>query len=320
MLRWVMLMIRDCCSMWYESTGPWLWSQPVVLIPERRGTAPARTKVGCQGRGGADRNEGWVSRMVVVEAGTYYSDGGKQVDDRRLLVVNGWGHPWSRMAECKKIFEFIKLRHNPGRFRIIMHRDGPTRIPLPLSPPMMKKSQQSPGPTGTTVSTSRALLRHPPGTLLQVTDTVPERPPCCDTCLFCYPLSAPRQPTPGHRTLREATPAVWRPTTDAKRDWRSRHTDPNGVESRDVTTQAPPSVKVFGSLLGCNMLNEGSRGRVQRLDVRGNKTPQTERDLRDKEELTFTATGKCKRNRDKDLLTELPKSTFNLGWKSGNNQ
>jgi hypothetical protein len=31
---------------------------------------------------------------------------------------------------------------------------------------------------------------------------------------------------------------VWRPTTAAKRDWRSRHTatDPNGVKSRDVTT------------------------------------------------------------------------------------
>jgi hypothetical protein len=30
---------------------------------------------------------------------------------------------------------------------------------------------------------------------------------------------------------------VWRPTTAAKRDWRSRHTatDTNGVESRDVT-------------------------------------------------------------------------------------
>jgi hypothetical protein len=78
--------------------------------------------------------------------------------------------------------------------------------------------------------------------------------------------------------------------------------------------QVPPSVKVFGSLLGRKMLNEGSRGRVQRLDVRGSKNPQRERDPRDKEELTFTATGKCKRNGDKDLLTELPKNTFNLGW------
>jgi hypothetical protein len=39
---------------------------------------------------------------------------------------------------CKKIFEFIKLRPNSGRFRIVMQRDGPTRIPLPLSPPMTK--------------------------------------------------------------------------------------------------------------------------------------------------------------------------------------
>ncbi|KAJ3629939.1 hypothetical protein MTP99_014301 [Tenebrio molitor] len=31
---------------------------------------------------------------------------------------------------------------------------------------------------------------------------------------------------------------------------------------------------------------------------------QRERGPRDKEELTFTATGKCKRNRDKALLTE----------------
>jgi hypothetical protein len=62
------------------------------------------------------------------------------------------------------------------------------------------------------------------------------------------------------------------------------------------------------------MLNEGSRGRVQRLDVRGSKNPQRERDPRDKEELTFTVTGKCKRNGDKDLLTELPKNTqFGMG-------
>jgi hypothetical protein len=73
---------------------------------------------------------------------------------------------------------------------------------------------------------------------------------------------------------------------------------------RTSIQQAPPSVMVFGSLLGHNMLNEGPRGRVQRLDVKRNQTPQTERDPRDKEELTFTATGKCKRNRDKALLTE----------------
>jgi hypothetical protein len=79
---------------------------------------------------------------------------------------------------------------------------------------------------------------------------------------------------------------------------------------RTSIQQAPPSAKVFRPLLGRKML---TRGRVRRLDVRGSKNPQRERDTRDKEELTFTATGKCKRNRDKDLLTELPKKTFSLG-------
>jgi hypothetical protein len=47
---------------------------------------------------------------------------------------------------------------------------------------------------------------------------------------------------------------------------------------RTSIQQAPPSVMVFGSLLGHNMLNEGPRGRVQRLDVRRNYTPQTQRE------------------------------------------
>jgi hypothetical protein len=48
------------------------------------------------------------------------------------------------------------------------------------------------------------------------------------------------------------------------------------------------------------------------------KTPQRERDPRGKvKNFTFTAKlekKKSKQNRDKDLLTELPKKTFNLGW------
>jgi hypothetical protein len=126
----------------------------------------------------------------------------------------------------------LPLRGNPGfpAFPVFLARSLPLRgnpgHPVPFHPPFpptgagrarsvqvrpeRQKSQQSPGPTGTTVSTSRALLRHPPGALLQVTDIVPERfrrhqvptppfvhslnkgpPPCCDTCLFYYPFSAP---------------------------------------------------------------------------------------------------------------------------------
>jgi hypothetical protein len=65
------------------------------------------------------------------------------------------------------------------------------------------------------------------------------------------------------------------------------------------------------------------RGRVQRLEVRGNKTPQTKRDPRGKvKNLHLQQTGKSKqkKKRDKYLLTELSKNTFKLGWKSGNNQ
>jgi hypothetical protein len=64
----------------------------------------------------------------------------------------------------------------PGSFLPAVREPRPSRFPFTLlSFAPNRKSQQRPGPTGTTVSTSRALLRHPPGTLLQVTDTVPER-------------------------------------------------------------------------------------------------------------------------------------------------
>jgi hypothetical protein len=77
---------------------------------------------------------GDVSSYVMTS--TNFVPTGKQADDSRLLVVGGWGHPWSRMAECKKIFEVIRLRHNSGRFRNVMHRGGTTRTPSPLPPPM----------------------------------------------------------------------------------------------------------------------------------------------------------------------------------------
>jgi hypothetical protein len=64
----------------------------------------------------------------------------------------------------------------PGSFLPAVREPRPSRFPFTLlSFAPNRKSQQRPGPTGTTVSMSRALLRHPPGTLLQVTDTVPER-------------------------------------------------------------------------------------------------------------------------------------------------
>jgi hypothetical protein len=91
----------------------------------------------------------------------------------------------------------LPLRGNPGlpAFSVFLARSLPLRRnaghPGPFHPPFpptgagrarsvqvrpeRQKSQQSPGPTGTTVNTSRALLRPPPGALLQVTDTVPER-------------------------------------------------------------------------------------------------------------------------------------------------
>jgi hypothetical protein len=78
--------------------------------------------------------------------------------------------------------------------------------------------------------------------------------------------------------------------------------------------QVLPSVKFFGSFLASKILNQGPRGRVPRLDVRGSKTPQTEGNPRGKvKNLHLQQTGKCKRNHDKDLLTELSKNTFNLG-------
>jgi hypothetical protein len=117
------------------------------------------------------------------------------------------------------------------------------------------KSQQRPDPTGKTVSTSRALLRHPSGTLLQVTDTVPEKfrrhqvptplfvhslnkgPLVATPVGFTTPFPRPDSRPPDTVRSAKATPAVWRPTTAPKRDWRSRHTatDPSGVKSRDVT-------------------------------------------------------------------------------------
>jgi hypothetical protein len=48
-------------------------------------------------------------------------------------------------------------------------------------------------------------------------------------------------------SLRRATPAVWRPTTAEKRDWRSRHTatDRRQIASRDVTTGSDRHEKVM---------------------------------------------------------------------------
>jgi hypothetical protein len=51
------------------------------------------------------------------------------------------------------------------------------------------------------------------------------------------------------------------------------------------------------------------------LEAAKNPHTQRERDPRGKEEFTFTAKlKKCKQSRDKDLLTDLPKKTFKLGW------
>jgi hypothetical protein len=77
----------------------------------------------------------------------------------------------------------------------------------------------------------------------------------------------------------------------------------------------------FWVSLGVRILR-GPRGRVQRLEVRGNKTPQTERDPRGKvKNLHLQQLEKTnkKKKRDKYLLIELSKNTFKLGWKNGNN-
>jgi hypothetical protein len=52
------------------------------------------------------------------------------------------------------------------------------------------------------------------------------------------PLPRALTADPWTPSLRRATPAVWRPTTAEKRDWRSRHTatDWRQIASRDVTT------------------------------------------------------------------------------------
>jgi hypothetical protein len=53
------------------------------------------------------------------------------------------------------------------------------------------------------------------------------------------------------------------------------------------------ALRFWVSLGGAQSFNEGPRGRVQRLDVGGNKTPQTERDPRGKvKNLHLQQTGK----------------------------
>jgi hypothetical protein len=131
----------------------------------------------------------------------------------------------------------------------------PSRFPLHTPSAQNRENQRRPGPTGITVSTSHTLLQSPPGTLPQVTDTVPEGfrrhqvptplflhivnkgPPVATPACFATPFPRPDSRPPDTVRSAKATPAVWRPTTAAKRDWRSRHTatDPNGVKSRDVT-------------------------------------------------------------------------------------
>jgi hypothetical protein len=66
----------------------------------------------------------------------------------------------------------------------------------------------------------------------QVTGTIP------GVCLFPPPLPRALTADPWTPSFRRATPAVWRPTTAEKRDWRSRHTatDRRQIASRDVTT------------------------------------------------------------------------------------
>jgi hypothetical protein len=70
-----------------------------------------------------------------------------------------------------------------------------------------------------------------------------------------------------------------------------------------------------------NFYNEGPRGSVQRLDVRGKQNPSNrERPSREGQEFTFTAKLEVQRNRDKDLLTEPPKKLSVWDGTSGNNQ
>jgi hypothetical protein len=191
------------------------------------------------------------------------------VREPRLSCFLRFPGPFPPIAREPRPSRFLRF---PGPFPPIAREPRPSRsLSPPFHPPFpptgagrassvqvrpeIQKSQQSPGPTGTTVSTSRALLRHPPGALLQVTDTVPERfrrhqvptplsvhsvnkgPLVATPVCFTTPFPRPDSRPPDTVRSAKATPAVWRPTTAAKRDWRSRHTatDPNGVKSRDVT-------------------------------------------------------------------------------------
>jgi hypothetical protein len=75
-------------------------------------------------------------------------------------------------------------------------------------------------------------------------------------CLF-PPLPRALTADPWTPSLRRATPAVWRPTTAEKRDWRSRHTatDRRQIASRDVTTGSDRhTVRNFSHQLQCTML------------------------------------------------------------------
>jgi hypothetical protein len=80
------------------------------------------------------------------------------------------------------------------------------------------------------------------------------------------PLPRALTADPWTPSLRRATPAVWRPTTAEKRDWRSRHTatDRRQIESRDVTTGSDrhnvPGAKCQTTVLVCANL-DGSEKR-----------------------------------------------------------
>jgi hypothetical protein len=89
------------------------------------------------------------------------------------------------------------------------------------------------------------------------------------TVCLLPPLPRALTADPWTPSLRRATPAVWRPTTAEKRDWRSRNTatDRRQIASRDVTTGSDRHIIWCPSRDRCQ--EPGKRKSAARTDFSG---------------------------------------------------
>ncbi|KAH0818008.1 hypothetical protein GEV33_004783 [Tenebrio molitor] len=168
------------------------------------------------------------------------------VTRRNLVPLNSIGRQRSSLSSgkgCYVGFSVWPFPLCPGPFLPIMKEPQPSRF-SPLSRPVPSHWRISGVQVRPEISnTSHALLQPPPGTIRQVTDTVPEGFRRHQACLLrhlfvCYPPSRALTADPRTAYAPRSYPGRVASHHSRKRDWRSRHTatDPNGVKSRDVTT------------------------------------------------------------------------------------